>query len=214
LDVALNGTIVLEIHGEKIYFDTPEYHYDNILASKRKLYLDKHAIVLDPSSNLRAVVTFGCKPQKHLVDGIITELPDFVDVHELIEQNKKRKVDDKLSLHKMVNKDLKNACDDITVKNFEYAKKKGKLSNLNLYSKISGSWVGDFFIDGEKYWDKMTERYNLIYDKDPLPSDSRFRNDLLWFKANDLKIAQKWKYRYEEIYRNERNTRNKLKKKK
>lgn len=40
-----------------------------------------------------------------------------------------------------------------------------------------------------------------------LPSDSTFREDLVWFKTQDLDMAQKYKVKLEEIQRNDRKLR-------
>jgi hypothetical protein len=42
-----------------------------------------------------------------------------------------------------------------------------------------------------------------------LPSDWRYRDDLIWLKYKHQKIAQKWKVRMEEQQRHERRLRNK-----
>ncbi len=44
-----------------------------------------------------------------------------------------------------------------------------------------------------------------------LPSDWRFREDLIWLKYNYMKIAQKWKFRMEEQQRHDRRLRLKRK---
>ena len=44
-----------------------------------------------------------------------------------------------------------------------------------------------------------------------LPSDWRFRDDLLWLKYKQINIAHKWKLKMEEQQRHERKIRLKIK---
>ena len=213
MDGHASGIMTLEIHGEKVYMSNPTLTFDNLLASNRLFRVSKNIVIVDPTSNLRAVITFGKNDKLHMVDGIITQCPATVDIDDLISRNKRKSVKNKQSLHKIINGDLKKACKEITAVKFESAKENGKLKGLDLMGRFSGSWAYEFFIDGDSYWDRTVPRYRLHYERDPLPSDSRFRNDVLWFKSKNLEIAQRWKHRYEEIYRIERKKRKKMKKK-
>jgi hypothetical protein len=47
--------------------------------------------------------------------------------------------------------------------------------------------------------------------REVLPSDWRYREDLIWLKYNYMKIAQKWKFRMEEQQRHDRRLRHKKK---
>ena len=66
--------------------------------------------------------------------------------------------------------------------------------------EIQGNWLRSLTIDGKKYWDidaeiPFRQRPGM---EDILPSDWRYREDLIWLKYNYMKIAQKWKIRMEE----------------
>mmetsp|Transcript_22963 Transcript_22963/g.35433 ORF Transcript_22963/g.35433 Transcript_22963/m.35433 type:complete len:108 (-) Transcript_22963:16-339(-) len=84
---------------------------------------------------------------------------------------------------------------------------------------VDGSWLHNLFIDGKKYWDMdeltpqrqqpMSELDELIV----LPSDWRYREDLIWLKYGYQSIAQQWKVRLEVQQRWDRAQRNKWKKK-
>ena len=81
--------------------------------------------------------------------------------------------------------------------------------------EIFGSWLGSLSINGKEYWniDKdLPLRY--IPNLNPLPSDWRFREDLIWLRRKHLQFAEKWKLRMEVQQRHDRKNRNEAKKKK
>lgn len=66
-------------------------------------------------------------------------------------------------------------------------------------------------IDRKKYWDieaEIPDRFRLLVEG-VVPSDWRYREDLIWLKYNYQKIAHQWKLRLEEQQRHDR--RNRLK---
>ncbi len=79
---------------------------------------------------------------------------------------------------------------------------------------IEGSWLKSLAIDGTKYWDiDQDEPIRQVPEvgEEVLPSDWRYREDLIWLKYNYMKIAQKWKFRMEEQQRKDRRLRQKRK---
>ena len=77
--------------------------------------------------------------------------------------------------------------------------------------EIEGSWLRNLKIDGRTYWDidvDAPERARPCLEE-VIPSDWRYREDLLWLKYRQMKIAQKWKFRMEEQQRHDRRLRNK-----
>mmetsp|Transcript_7275 Transcript_7275/g.10110 ORF Transcript_7275/g.10110 Transcript_7275/m.10110 type:complete len:150 (-) Transcript_7275:32-481(-) len=91
-------------------------------------------------------------------------------------------------------------------------KQKDKVKDL---SKIFGLYLEFVEIDGQKLWDitkDMPEQYIPV--NNPLPSDCRFREDLIYVKHNDFKIAENWKLKLEERQRAERKMRQEFAKKK
>jgi len=53
---------------------------------------------------------------------------------------------------------------------------------LQLISKLEGFWCKYIDFDGVRYWDdSRDEPYVCEYENCPLPSDARFREDLLYF---------------------------------
>ena len=74
---------------------------------------------------------------------------------------------------------------------------------------ISGSWLKELKIDGKKYWDinedVPSRQINCM--ENIIPSDWRYREDLIWLKYKYPKIAHQWKVRMEEQQRYDRKLR-------
>ncbi|KAJ6249101.1 oxysterol-binding protein [Anaeramoeba flamelloides] len=101
-------------------------------------------------------------------------------------------------------------------------KKKGKKNYENteheILSKVNGSWVGRLDFDNFTYFslknDIEIKPILPIAIKKPLPSDSRFRTDLLNLKKGDIKQSDIAKVELEMRQRNDRKLRKKAQKKK
>ena len=66
--------------------------------------------------------------------------------------------------------------------------------------EIDGSWLTHIDIAGKRYWDVKEDvptRQIPSLGKDVLPSDWRYREDLIWLKYNYELIAHQWKLRLE-----------------
>jgi len=73
---------------------------------------------------------------------------------------------------------------------------------------IKGSWLSELQIGDEELWNIekfRPTRYSPLGN--PLPSDCRFREDLIWLKYGDYKNAEDWKLRLEEQQRYDRKLR-------
>ena len=59
-------------------------------------------------------------------------------------------------------------------------------------SRIGGTWLGCVEWDDKMYWDLKTDpkKYTLLDVDDPLPSDCRFRQDLIYLQRKDEVNAQ------------------------
>lgn len=73
---------------------------------------------------------------------------------------------------------------------------------------LYGSWLEYLRVDEKEIWniDKDVPSHYIPIEH-PLPSDSRFREDLIWMKKNNKKHAQEWKLKLEERQRYERKVR-------
>lgn len=90
---------------------------------------------------------------------------------------------------------------------------KGKDKEKDL-SKAEGNVFESLEFDNVMYWnldENLVERPLPI--ENPLPSDFRFREDLVWLEHGNKDQAQEWKYKLEEIQRYERGRRQEMEKK-
>ena len=113
-------------------------------------------------------------------------------------------------------------------KTWEYAKKfKLKDHKNKIIATISGNYLDKLYIGKNLYWDVNKDKSEYIRPvKNPLPSDGRYREDLIWLyrafynsrneneKKAYLQIAHEWKILMENFNREERKRRYKLKKEK
>jgi len=81
-------------------------------------------------------------------------------------------------------------------------KEPSKLSDLkdvkSLVAEINGNWKENLFIGEQEFWNKATvESSKLLPLANPLPSDPRYREDLIWLKRKNEEYAQIWKSRLE-----------------
>ena len=73
---------------------------------------------------------------------------------------------------------------------------------------VTGHWTEDLYIDGVEYWHIDDHKgFEVRRVKDPLPSDCRFREDLVHLGAGEEDTAQKWKEILEERQRKDRRLR-------
>lgn len=99
----------------------------------------------------------------------------------------------------------------------EYSKYKHMEEDAEeVYAELEGSWLKELIIDGKQWWsvedpDMRPQRH--IPDRVCLPSDWRYREDLIYLFRNDMKKADKWKVRQEIQQRLDRKNRKEYKKK-
>lgn len=60
-----------------------------------------------------------------------------------------------------------------------------------VHSKIKGYWTSYLEFDGRRYWDlEKIDPVTVIHTADPMPSDCRFREDLIWLAKKDQSKSQ------------------------
>ena len=188
---------------EKIYFSIPSSKIVNAIAKEdRSAHYVGVMIFYDLKNNLRAFVQFA-KNSKHIsnIAGYIFKYNfpkdykfDFDEEYEMF-----RKLD---------------------INNF---KKNDIFSKKDVLSVISGSWLDKLYFDEVKFWDIDNDHPTYIRPAfNCLPSDSRFREDLIWlyrsfYKSKNEeeriyyeKLAQNWKLMIEKVQREERTEKAKL----
>ena len=110
---------------------------------------------------------------------------------------------------------------DAFAKKFRACENKRKFEGLNpsdfteKYMKISGFWNQTFYI-GDEEMKNMNKPlpYKIEYPQYVLPSDSNFREDIIYKRLGDLKLSNHAKEILENIQRNDRKLREGQKKKK
>ena len=189
---------------EKICLSLPSSQIVNAIAKDdRSAHYLGVMIFYDIKNNLRAFVQFA-KDTKH-----ISDIKGYIFNYQF-PQNYKFNFDKE---YDMFNK--------IDVNNLK--KNNNIFTQKDIVSTISGSWLHQLYFDGIKYWDideDIPTYIKPVYNC--LPSDSRFREDLIWlyrsfFKAKNEeerlyyeKLAQNWKLMIEKLQREERTQKAKL----
>lgn len=60
-------------------------------------------------------------------------------------------------------------------------------------SNITGSWLKSIYFDDKEYWNSKQNCYKMHMCLDVLPSDWRFREDIIWMLYGLYDNANKWK---------------------
>ena len=102
-----------------------------------------------------------------------------------------------------------------------------KKHKLDIRARIHGSWLKNFVSNDKVYWDIDRDTPDWIKPvKNCLPSDGRFREDIIWlyrsfFSYKNEKeretyeeLSQDWKLMLEKLQREEREIKKKASKKK
>ncbi len=75
-------------------------------------------------------------------------------------------------------------------------------------SEIEGNIYESIHFDSKEMWNINKDIPTfLLHSLNPLPSDWRFREDLIWLSYNDFPKCEKWKLRLEEEQRRHRRLR-------
>ena len=179
---------------EKIIYNIPSSKIVNAIAKdNRSAHYVGAMVFIDIKNNLRAYVQF-CFDKKHIakIRGCIFRY-NFPNGY-------------KFNFDKEYEE-----FSNIDIKNNSY------FNSSQILSEISGSWLDKLYFDGVKYWDIHQDIPTFIQPVlNCLPSDVRFREDLIWLyrsfycsKSEEEriyyeKLAQNWKLMVEKVQREER----------
>ena len=96
-----------------------------------------------------------------------------------------------------------------SVKTHSTVKKLSELKDVDeVLEEISGSWLRELNFGNEKAWDiDETVPLRQVPVEDVLPSDWRFREDLIWLFREEVEIADAWKVKLEVQQRHDRKCR-------
>ena len=183
---------------EKIFFSIPSSQIVNAIAKDdRSAHYVGVMIFFDIKNKLRAFVQFA-KDCNHIAD-----IKGYIFKYEF-EPDYKFNFDKEYEMFYKIDTNNLNKNNNIFKSN-------------DIVSTISGSWLGQLYFDNNKYWDideDIPTYIRPVYNC--LPSDSRFREDLIWlyrsfYKAKNEeerlyyeKLAQNWKLMIEKVQREER----------
>ena len=183
---------------EKIFFSIPSSQIVNAIAKDdRSAHYVGVMIFFDIKNKLRAFVQFA-KDCNHIAD-----IKGYIFKYEF-EPDYKFNFDKEYEMFYKIDTNNLNKNNNIFKSN-------------DIVSTISGSWLGQLYFDNSKYWDideDIPTYIKPVYNC--LPSDSRFREDLIWlyrsfYKAKNEeerlyyeKLAQNWKLMIEKVQREER----------
>ena len=178
--IAFKGVLTVELRDEKIYAELAQIANTGLIYGDRKLKLKDSFYFYYPDAGLKAFIKIGPGPKDKKYDNLNGGIYDQKD---------------------LVNFDFKSLGEYI----FESIEEKKLPSNP--VSRIMGSWLSDISFDGVEYWNQAQSCFKMQIVNDPLPSDWRYREDLLWLLYNDLKMADAWKLKLEEMQRADRKAR-------
>ena len=170
--------------GSRITFYWPSLQIEGATHGDRTCRVIGHMKFIDEKNNLKTVIKFGengesKSSQKKAMDAFHGKLYRYKKGRLSVSQKKMEKIED-LNFN-----DLEE----------------------NLLN-VSGSWLESLKIGEETMWNIDRDLPSTFVPiENPLPSDSRFREDMIWTKRNNKKHAQEWKLKLEERQRFEKKLR-------
>lgn len=170
--------------GQFIRFKAPEYKLGGTVMGERTIEAIGSVVFEDVTNNYKAVIQFSTYKKSGFWKKSETGKKD--EFTGIIYKSK-RMADKKLN---NIYKESPDEIKDIkSIKDME-----------EQICEIQGSWLRNLIIDNQKFWDidEFTP-YRQIPDlEEVLPSDWRYREDLIWLRYGHQAIAQAWKFRMEE----------------
>jgi len=198
LKAGQEGDSFIEFHdGQKIRSQAPHYTLGGTVMGDRTINADGFFLFEDEENEIKCVIIFNP----------IMKAGGVFSSHKYA-----GKTDDFRGLIYKPKKSTKKS-----KKRTEYSKYKHMEEEAEvIYSELEGSWLRELIIDGKQWW--HTDDVNLRpqhhrAERVCLPSDWRYREDLIWLFRNNMKIADKWKVRQEVQQRLDRKNRQTIEKK-
>lgn len=214
--IVIKGDVNIEFPklGKKFMYRIPKMKLENCRSEEeRNCYLVESMEIFDLTNEKKAIISFGYNEKSvcDLIGGIFHNIN-----HPHPNGDMDKKFNEKFTkfLVKYNNETNQKTKKDLA----------SKFPVVEQY--ISGSFVKELLIDGKKYWNIDEDIiYNIKPLKNVLPSDTRYREDLIWlyyalyysrnkYEYDELMhISQSWKVETELIQRKEREIRAEHKKK-
>ncbi len=172
LKLNFKGVVETDIKGNKIYCTLPFLINKGLVFGTNKIVLDDYFYFHYPSQGLKAYIKVGQGPRVDSLNGAIYQSTDSPDLQP-----------------------------ERFASNIFPSFKPKKLSQEKLLSTISGFWLEKLEFDGMPYWTHEQKGFKIHMEDDVLPSDWRFREDLLWLMYGNSVYAQAWKLKLEDLFR-------------
>lgn len=193
------NNVYLKETDQTISFQYPKLTLGGMVYGKRYVIWDGHMKFEDRANNIKAIIFFN-------------------KAHSTLKNRRFHDIYGKIFYHDF-SKDKKN------VEFYEHKIPKHPFPSDEkmIFSEITGSWLEGIYFDNKLYWNiRLNNPSTVIPVKDPIPSDSRYREDLIWLKRSLLydtnekeyqDYSQKWKLALEVQQRYDRALRADKKKK-
>lgn len=191
------GTIEFK-DGHKLKFCMPNLYVWGLVMGSRGLQYTSAIIVIDEANQLKAVLKYSADAKKGITAYFSSARTDVCRGN--IYKYDKKKHDEVCAKHKdkwlpMVN-DLADMPDLVKA-----------------LQKVEGTWLREIRVEGELLWTVQQDVQYLqqhFFVDNPLPSDCRFREDLIWLYRRNEDYSGTWKVKLEEQQRHERALRKKV----
>lgn len=171
------NTIYLKASGQKITYNMPEIKVGGMIWGDRLTKVVKSMVFHDQEANLKGVVGFGY--QKSANGKVVQKQAD--------------------SIYGSIYR-----CSG--VQKSEDPMKMGDL--MEQYVEVTGNYLKSMELDGVTRWSLDKDVPLMVLPADnPLPSDWRFREDLIWLHYGDMGRSERWKIRLEQEQRRHRRLR-------
>ena len=200
LDGANEGWYTVEFNdGKKFKFCLPSMNIWGLLMGTRGLQIKAAIVVLDEATKTKGVLKFAADMKTGLTSMFTTTQHDIV--RGLIYRYDEAK-------HQQV---IKKHHDKWLVTINDLAHMSDVKEEI---FKLEGSWLRELRCGGELLWSLDRDLKNgqpHVWIDNPLPSDVRFREDLICLIRKNEELSQTWKTKLEEQQRHERALRKKCK---
>lgn len=177
IEARFKGLITVELGNTKIYVELCEMKNMGLMIGKIRVKLKGNFYFYYPDANLKGTVTVGPCKDKKQVDRLSGGITT-----EKTEFDVKTKSLEKGLFGKQIKKN-------------------------EFISHIQGNWLTEILFDNKQYWNTNMQCMKLLMCEDVLPSDWRYREDLLWKLYGNEKMSNTWKYKLESIQRGYRKQR-------
>jgi hypothetical protein len=172
------GIFCVVIKGKKIYYSLPNMWARGIMFGKNTTGFENYFFFHYPECNLKAFIKIGNSQRADAFEGAISESAEAL----CLDSNK---FGSRL-----------------------FSGSKPKLSTIEkIISRINGGFTETLNFDETEFWNSAHKTYKVLMCDDVLPSDWRFREDLLWLSYGNITQAQNWKLKLEGIQRDWRKQR-------